>query len=163
MTRSSVRFWLPAPKNPESSAFRIFFIQAAGLAYHRRAKRGAYHQPRWGCISSRASVHLACGLMIYNAPHWWYAATSCGWYTRLTPWFVYKCVLFFGGERGIRTLGTVLAFTRFPVVRLRPAQPSLRTAQHNYHITNRSLCQYVFWKKSEFFLKKRPARESRSF
>ena len=33
--------------------------------------------------------------------------------------------LFYGGERGIRTLGTVLAFTRFPVVRLRPAQPSL--------------------------------------
>ena len=37
-----------------------------------------------------------------------------------------KCVLFSGGERGIRTLGTVLAFTRFPVVRLRPAQPSLQ-------------------------------------
>ena len=32
---------------------------------------------------------------------------------------------FCGGERGIRTLGTVLAFTRFPIVRLRPAQPSL--------------------------------------
>ena len=30
-----------------------------------------------------------------------------------------------GGERGIRTLGTVLAFTRFPIVRLRPAHPSL--------------------------------------
>ena len=36
-----------------------------------------------------------------------------------------KCVLFSGGERGIRTLGRVLADTRFPVVRLRPAQPSL--------------------------------------
>ena len=31
-----------------------------------------------------------------------------------------------GGERGIRTLVRVLALTRFPVVRLRPAQPSLR-------------------------------------
>ena len=31
-----------------------------------------------------------------------------------------------GGESEIRTHGTVLAFTRFPVVRLRPAQPSLR-------------------------------------
>ena len=39
--------------------------------------------------------------------------------TRLGGFFV--C----GGERGIRTLGTVLAFTRFPIVRLRPAQPSL--------------------------------------
>ena len=32
---------------------------------------------------------------------------------------------FYGGESEIRTHGTVLAFTRFPVVRLRPAQPSL--------------------------------------
>ena len=31
-----------------------------------------------------------------------------------------------GGEREIRTLGTGLPHTRFPVVRLRPAQPSLR-------------------------------------
>ncbi len=30
-----------------------------------------------------------------------------------------------GGEKGIRTLDGVLAHTRFPVVRLRPAQPSL--------------------------------------
>ena len=34
--------------------------------------------------------------------------------------------LFVGGERGIRTPERVLAVTRFPVVRLRPAQPSLR-------------------------------------
>ena len=34
--------------------------------------------------------------------------------------------LLHGGERGIRTLGTGLPHTRFPVVRLRPAQPSLR-------------------------------------
>ena len=33
----------------------------------------------------------------------------------------------FGGETGIRTLERVLAVTRFPVVRLRPAQPSLQT------------------------------------
>ena len=34
---------------------------------------------------------------------------------------------FFYGEREIRTLGRVLAYTRFPVVRLRPAQPSLHS------------------------------------
>ena len=34
-----------------------FFIQAAGLVYHRRAKCGVYHQPLRGCISSRVSVH----------------------------------------------------------------------------------------------------------
>ena len=38
-----------------------------------------------------------------------------------------KFVLFpFGGERGIRTLGTFIGYTRFPIVRLRPAQPSLQ-------------------------------------
>ena len=31
----------------------------------------------------------------------------------------------FGGEKGIRTLDTVLGYTRFPVVRLRPTRPSL--------------------------------------
>ena len=31
-----------------------------------------------------------------------------------------------GGEKGIRTPEVVLALTRFPIVRLRPAQPSLR-------------------------------------
>ena len=36
----------------------------------------------------------------------------------------------FGGEGGIRTLVGVLAQTRFPVVRLRPAQPTFQTA-HN--------------------------------
>ena len=32
----------------------------------------------------------------------------------------------YGGERGIRTLETLLTPTRFPIVRLRPAQPSLQ-------------------------------------
>ena len=48
-----------------------------------------------------------------------------------------KCVLFSGGERGIRTLVRVLTETRFPVVRLRPAQPSLHFAvqfsPHKHH------------------------------
>ena len=33
----------------------------------------------------------------------------------------------FGGKRGIRTLGAFIGHTRFPVVRLRPAQPSFHT------------------------------------
>ena len=45
------------------------------------------------------------------------------------PDFVSGFVLFSnGGEKEIRTLVGVLALTRFPVVRLRPAQPSLRAA-----------------------------------
>ena len=39
--------------------------------------------------------------------------------------FVSKLVSDYGGERGIRTLERVLAVTRFPIVRLRPTQPSL--------------------------------------
>ena len=45
----------------------------------------------------------------------------------------------FGGEREIRTLGRVLAYTRFPVVRLRPAQPSLH------------ICLYVLYAFCWFF------------
>ena len=54
----------------------------------------------WYIIAARSAVHIikvgkptlylitrqrafSCGLMRYNASHWWYAATSCGWYTRL--------------------------------------------------------------------------------
>ena len=39
-----------------------------------------------------------------------------------------KYVFFFGGETGIRTLETLTTPTRFPVVRLRPTQPSLHSA-----------------------------------
>ena len=37
-----------------------------------------------------------------------------------------------GGERGIRTLETLSTPTRFPVVRLRPAQPSLHNKKLSY-------------------------------
>ena len=36
----------------------------------------------------------------------------------------------FGGEQGIRTLETLLMFTRFPIVLLRPA----RTTLHNFKL-----------------------------
>ena len=42
----------------------FLFIQAAGLAYHHDAV--VYIISPTGCISSRASVYLFCGLMIYN-------------------------------------------------------------------------------------------------
>ena len=50
---------------------------------------------------------------------------------------------FHGGEREIRTLGTGLPHTRFPVVRLRPAQPSLRADQISILLFF-SFCQYLF-------------------
>jgi len=52
------------------------FIQAAGLVYHHRAKRGVYHQgrraalvshqPLWGWISLRLDDIQPYGLMIYR-------------------------------------------------------------------------------------------------
>ncbi len=46
----------------------FLFIQAAGLAYHRRAKRGAYHHGNAVYLITRQRA-FSCGLMIYNAPH----------------------------------------------------------------------------------------------
>ena len=53
-------------KNPESSAFRIFLSKPLALAYHRRAKSGAYHQPFGLYLITRQRVST-CGLMIYKA------------------------------------------------------------------------------------------------
>ena len=88
--RSLVRTQLSPPKNSENSFSEFFYPSRSrgspkracralgvpvGLVYHRRAKCGVYHQPLWGCISSRVSVHLPAA--------WWYTATSCGWYAKL--------------------------------------------------------------------------------
>ena len=48
-----------------------------------------------------------------------------------------------GGEKGIRTLERVLAVTRFPVVRLRPAQPSLQMLVRS--IVTGALLLYPEW------------------
>ena len=46
---------------------------------------------------------------------------------------------FFGGKRGIRTLGAFIGHTRFPVVRLRPAQPSFHNGSCCVHSTRKCL------------------------
>ncbi len=48
---------------------------------------------------------------------------------------IYKYIIYIiyiinGGERGIRTLGTVLAYTRFPIVLLQPARTPLHVLRH---------------------------------
>ena len=66
---------VPLPKNSTSFDLSNFFIQAAGLAYHRRTTCGAYHQGRQTALVSHHA--LACiylllddiqcsALMIYN-------------------------------------------------------------------------------------------------
>ena len=52
-----------------------------------------------------------------------------------------------GGEEGIRTLETLLTPTRFPIVRLRPAQPPLHRGFANpvlYYNSSPGFCQGIF-------------------
>ena len=63
----------------------------------------------------------------------------------------------FGGKGGIRTLGRVLADTRFPVVRLRPAQPPFRTqALTLYHAGNKKSTPFLRLFKIFLFSVKMP-------
>ena len=71
---SVVRIHHPPPKNPRTG-FSDFFIQAAGLAYHRRTKCGVYHQGRRAalvfhhapvCTSLRLYDIQSHRLMIYR-------------------------------------------------------------------------------------------------
>ena len=59
-------------------------------------------------------------------------------------------VLFcFGGKIGIRTLVGVLAQTRFPVVRLRPAQPSVHRVVFYHKILIKSRGLFAFQRKNK--------------
>ena len=40
-----------------------------------------------------------------------------------------------GGQREIRTPGTLLTYTRFPIVRLKPTQPSVHCFQYTFQAT----------------------------
>ena len=60
---------------------RIFLSKPQ--AWHIISPCGAgYHHGNAVYLITRQRA-FSCGLMIYNAPHWWYTATSCGWYARL--------------------------------------------------------------------------------
>ena len=80
-----------APKKSKSKDLD-FFIQTAGLVYHRCTKCSVYHQRRFAAFASHHA--LACIL----PASWWYTTlrvddiqhfvlmicnTSCWWYTRL--------------------------------------------------------------------------------
>ena len=66
----------------------------------------------------------------------------------------YGVLFLFGGEEGIRTLDTLTTYTRFPIVRLRPAQPPLhsglfacpRLKQLRYNTRYFAICQVVLRK-----------------
>ena len=52
-----------------------------------------------------------------------------------------KSGYFYGGEEGIRTLDTLMGYTRFPIVRARPTTRLLRVAQE-LRMFNRQLAYY---------------------
>ena len=57
--------------------------------------------------------------------------------------------LFYGGQSGIRTLERVLAVTRFPIVRLRPAQPTV----HFRNITDTLRIDLIIISQQKQFVK----------
>ena len=72
------------------------------------------------------------------------SASAAGSFESLTFQFNKKVtplcgITFFGGKRGIRTLGAFIGHTRFPVVRLRPAQPSFHNGSCCVHSTRKCL------------------------
>ena len=69
-----------------------------------------------------------------------------------------------GGKGGIRTLGRVLADTRFPVVRLRPAQPPFRTqALTLYHAGNKKSTPFLRLFKKFFIFCQNALLQIRNF
>ena len=69
-----------------------------------------------------------------------------------------------GGKGGIRTLGRVLADTRFPVVRLRPAQPPFRTqALTLYHAGNKKSTPFLRLFKKIFIFCQNALLQIRNF
>ena len=72
--------------SPKNTAEEIIF--SAVFFYPNRrfgisSRFSVYLISPLGWISSLVRVYLSCGLMIYNATHWWYTATSCGFHTWL--------------------------------------------------------------------------------
>ena len=57
-----------------------------------------------------------------------------------------------GGEIGIRTLVGVLAQTRFPVVRLRPAQPSFHRVVFYHNFSAKSRGNFAFVRKKHIII-----------
>ena len=110
---SNLSLFLHQNKQPPYWVVRYSLRDSLGS--HRSPTRTRAPQQSTGLLLSSSTIALFESLSLFLRQN------------KQPPYWVVVC---FGAEREIRTLGTVLAFTRFPVVRLRPAQPSL----HNYLI-----------------------------
>ena len=79
----------------------------------------------------RVYIILYANFILLWAPR--QISTEKNMYKKKRQFSCRKLSFLFGGEKGIRTLDGVLAHTRFPVVRLRPAQPSLHATYIVYY------------------------------
>ena len=111
----------------------------------------------WGRpLRDKAAKNSPPGCFLYAAYPFGFESRGMTriWANKKAGHFSVTC--FYGGKRGIRTLGGFVALTRFPVVRLRPAQPSfhvplkrcLYIIPRNMQIVNR------FFQKNSRKLKK---------
>ena len=135
-------------------SLRIFLAEREGFGNLCCAKL-----PALGAQPRRADRLKTCHRQVFFT-----AITLSGSNPRLTFFKKKKSVSlsaygFSGGKRGIRTLGGFMAHTRFPVVRLRPAQPSFHlyfkcaSTALVYHTGFCAACQHLFFK----FMQKNPA------
>ena len=125
----------------------LAFARALFLAFVVMAER---KRLQTGFASRSAYIHSLSSQSLQNAKHFaraLFLAFVIKTKGRRLPSFC-----FYGGEKEIRTLVGVLAQTRFPVVRLRPTQPSLHAdpciISHSFFKIK------TFLKKIIIFLKK---------
>ena len=108
-------------KNPGRTAFyRDFSGGKRGIweSLLRKASRA------WGIVPARRSPeNLSLAAFLHGDHPFRFESPAKSFLNEKNPQ-ASQLTDFSGGKRGIRTLGGFMAHTRFPVVRLRPAQPS---------------------------------------
>ena len=122
-------FQLPAHSNPSLSNSIKKVTPLGGITFWRKERDSLrYPSPKNSppdCFCSRNFVSAAGS---FESPSFQFKKSDP------TVWDH-----FFGGKRGIRTLGAFIGHTRFPVVRLRPAQPSFHNGSCCVHSTRKCL------------------------
>ena len=96
----------------------FLFIQAAGLAYHRRTTCGVYHQP-FGLYLITRQRAFPCGLMLYNACALIYLR-KCDIMKLMILWILFFCLQ----EQEWRSPFVVLCFCK---MRRKGAYREIRT------------------------------------
>ena len=95
------------------------------------------------------SCDFPCDLSWNTTAHKENPCQICTYIAKKKAWYsanITKYKARFGGKRGIRTLDTLLTYTRVPVVRLRPAQPSFLILNWKYLSTKLRYLNWCEWR-----------------